>query len=188
MEFASFDEEYVRKLADGDPEVEKHFTDYFGSLLLIKLRARQLRSSHRIDDIRQEVFLRVLQAVRTGSGIRQPERFGAFVISVCNNVVNEDIRDGQRHPQPSEPMTDPIDAGADAESEFVNWERKNIVKQVLAELPAKDRKLLELSLQEVDKSEICKKLGVTDEYLRVLLHRAKARFKEVLLRITAATL
>jgi RNA polymerase sigma-70 factor (ECF subfamily) len=187
MDFASFDDDYIRKLAAGDPQVEEHFANYFGSLLLIKLR-NKLRSPQMIEEVRQETLLRVLLAVRRGPGIRHSERFGGFVNSVCENVMKEYIRGDQRHPQSPEPLSDPIDTSADAESEFLSWERKNIVKQVLAELAKKDRELLQMSLEELDRAEICKKMGVTDEYLRVLLHRAKRRFKEVLLKITAATI
>jgi RNA polymerase sigma-70 factor (ECF subfamily) len=50
-------------LKDGDPETERHFTTYFGDLLLIKLRAR-LRNTQTIEDIRQETFLRVLSTLK----------------------------------------------------------------------------------------------------------------------------
>ena len=48
----------------------------------------------------------------------------------------------------------------------------------LATLPAKERQLLEwLFFEERDKDEICRTLGIDRNYLRVLLHRAKQRFK-----------
>jgi hypothetical protein len=40
MEFASFDRDYVQKLAARDTEVERHFTSYFSDLLAIKLRTK----------------------------------------------------------------------------------------------------------------------------------------------------
>jgi DNA-directed RNA polymerase specialized sigma24 family protein len=63
VDLFSFDSTYVERLAAGDPAVVKHFCEYFGELVFIKLRSRQF-SSHAIDDIRQETFLRVFQALR----------------------------------------------------------------------------------------------------------------------------
>ena len=57
MEFFSFDESYLQRLRGGDFPTEQHFVDYFGQLLLIKLRSR-LRSPQTVDDIRQETFVR----------------------------------------------------------------------------------------------------------------------------------
>ena len=79
MEFFSFDAAYLERLAAGDPATERHFSEYFSELILIKLRARQY-TRNVIEDIRQETFLRVLQALRR-KGIREPERIGAFVNS-----------------------------------------------------------------------------------------------------------
>ncbi len=95
MQFHSFDEEYLRRLAAGDAAVERHFSSYFGELLSLKLRVR-IRSYQLIEDIRQETLLRVLQTVRK-KGVEHPERFGAFVSAVCNNVLLELVRGEMRH-------------------------------------------------------------------------------------------
>src|SRR5438132_13715485 len=85
----SFNEEYVRKLAAGDPDVQRHFISHFSSLLRIKLRTR-LRSPQLVEDVRQETFLRVLQAFRKQTGgLQNPERLGAFVNTTCDNVMFE---------------------------------------------------------------------------------------------------
>jgi DNA-directed RNA polymerase specialized sigma24 family protein len=48
-------------------------------------------------------------------------------------------------------------------------------------MPSADREILRLTLlEEEDRDEVCRKMGVNRGYLRVLLHRAKQRFKEVL--------
>jgi hypothetical protein len=48
---------------------------------------------------------------------------------------------------------------------------------VLAKLPAKDRNILRaVFFEQRDKDEVCAELGVSREYLRVLLHRAKQQF------------
>src|SRR6202008_1838581 len=76
LEFFPFDAGYVRRLTEGDAETERHFVCYFSPLLLIKLRQR-LRSHEQLEDLRQEVFLRVFRSLRQGTGLHCPERLGA---------------------------------------------------------------------------------------------------------------
>ena len=91
MELYSFDDAYVARLRARDRFTEEHFLRYFSELMLIKLR-RQLRTFQAIDDVRQEVFLRVLQTIRSENSVRDGRRLGSFVNSVCNNVVLEMYR------------------------------------------------------------------------------------------------
>ena len=55
------------------------------------------------------------------------------------------------------------------------------VERVLAMLPEKDRDLLkQVFWQERGRDEICRDFGVDRNYLRVLVHRAKSRVREIL--------
>ena len=61
---------------------------------------------------------------------------------------------------------------------LVTKQMKDRVRQVIEELPKKDRELLRaFFLEEKDKDEVCIKLGVDRDYFRVLLHRAKDKFR-----------
>lgn len=179
MERYSFDAEYVRLLQSGHPDTQRHFIRYFGDLLSIKLRSR-LRSPQLVEEARQETFLRVLTTLNRG-GLDQPERLGAFVNSVCNNVLFEFYRAESRTPNLPEDAPELPDNRPDPESRFVTRERKALVEKALDELSGKDRTLIrQVFLEERDKDEVCRDLQVDREYLRVLLHRAKARFRLVL--------
>jgi RNA polymerase sigma-70 factor, ECF subfamily len=183
LQRSSFDQEYVNRLRDGDPATEQHFTAYFGELLLIKLRAR-LRHAQAIEDVRQETFVRVLTTIKTKKNLQCPERLGAFVNSVSENVLLELYRKNsvQRVVELNE-RYDPPDRRLSAESEMVTEERRQQVRKVLDELPAKDRNLLRMIFYEdVEADDICKSFRVDRNYLRVLVHRAKARFRECLLK------
>jgi len=173
-----FDRAYLDRLASGDPDTEAHFTRYFGELLTIKLRSR-LRSAALVDDAKQETFLRVLRALRRPGGIQSPGGFGSFVNSVCNNVLFELYRaHGRTTPFDEDEGAEVADASADAESAVVLDEQRAHVRAVMATLPSKDRQLLQwLFLEERDKDEVCRELAIDRNYLRVLLHRAKARFR-----------
>lgn len=181
MQFHSFDEVYLEGLTSGDPETEQHFHKYFSELILIKLRARQY-TRQAIEDIRQETFLRVFQAVRRGT-IREAERLGAYVNSVCNNVTLEFGRAGSKLTYTDSGHDDVADERVDSERELVTRERQAAVREVLKELPAKHRQLLsEAFLEERSGEEIAARMGVDRNYLRVLLFRARAQFREAMKR------
>lgn len=174
VERQNFDANYLRALVDRNGETERHFAAYFGELLSIKLRARML-STHVIEDITQETFLRVLATIRRKGGLETPEALGSFVNSVCNNILLETYR-----ARPSAPGGPEERASDDpsAEAQLVHAEERARVRAVLSELPDKDRLLLRwIFFEDRDKGDVCKTLNVDREYLRVLVHRAKIRFR-----------
>lgn len=177
MEKQDFDAQYVSRLTEGDASVESHFTAYFGEFLQIKLRRRGWAAPE-IDDIRQETFLRVLQVLRQKQGLEHPERLGAFVNSVCNNIILESYKARARHPSIDLTENEPIDHTIDMDGSLLAEENKRLVRSILGELPEADRKLLKMVfLEEADRDTVCRIMKVDRSYLRVLLHRALARFK-----------
>jgi len=177
VEFFNFDETYFRRLQSRDPLTESHFVSYFSDLLHIKLRSR-LKSPQTVEDLKQETFVRVLAALRSEAGIRSPERLGAFVNSVCNNVLLEFYRSRSRTEQADENPPEPRDQTIDLDGMLVTKQTCEQVRQVLEQLPEKDRRLLRaLFLEEKEKNEICSEFRVDRDYLRVLVHRAKQSFR-----------
>src|ERR1700733_889304 len=179
LEFFVFDASYVERLRSGDAHIEGHFVDYFSELIRLKLRSR-LNSKEAIEDVRQETFMRVLALLRGESGLRQPDRLGSFVNSVGTHVLQEHYRSKKRRVATIDDETESTVAGREPSAlrllEAKDTER--VVRQILNELPERDRRLLQsVLLDERDKDEVCKEFGITREYLRVLLHRAKHSFK-----------
>lgn len=176
MEFFSFDEAYLKRLRERDFPTEQHFVAYFRKLLVIKLRSR-LRSSQAVDDIAQETFLRVFKAMQA-EGIRQPERLGAFVNSVCNNVLQEFYRSTNHGAALDDHVPEPVDKVMDLEGFLMTKQTREQVRKVLSQLGEKDRQLLRsIFLEEKEKDDVCREFGVDRNYLRVLLHRAKQSFR-----------
>lgn len=142
------------------------------------MRSR-LRSWELIDDIRQETFLRVLNFVRSDRSLDHPERLGAYVHSVCINVMMELLRASTRHPPIPENAHELVDKRVNTEGSVVTRERKELVREVMSELAEKDQQILRaVFLEETDKSEICHRFQIDRDYLRVLVYRAKTRFRE----------
>jgi RNA polymerase sigma-70 factor, ECF subfamily len=184
VQFHAFDRQYLEQLISGDFRTQEHFVSYFSELIRLKL-SKRMHSRSEVDDARQETFARVFAALRKPDGIREPERLGAFVNSVCNNVllehyrssahevVNDDEEAEANIPDPAMSVVDVI---------AYRQTQKN-VREILDELQEKDRRLIrEVFLEERDKDEVCREFGVDREYLRVLLHRAKKSFKSLYLK------
>lgn len=173
----NFDQPYIDALIEGSPAVVHHFTEYFGDLLFLKVRS-QVRSAQVREDIVQETFLRVISFLKRGH-LDHPERLGAFVYRVCDNITKEYFRkSGRDCPAPETPVDLP-DNRIDNEARLVTEERKRQVRKLLDSMSEKDGRLLRMVfLEDRDKEEVCREFNVDRNYLRVLLHRAKAKFRE----------
>lgn len=178
LQFHSFDADYLENLRAGDHRTQEHFVGYFTELLHLKLRSR-LNSPQAIEDVRQETFARVFAGLRKPGALRQPESLGAFVNTVCNNVLFEHYRASSRSESLDEDgAVQLVSTSADAHNLAVASQISVKVRQILLGLPSRDRSLLKaVFFDERDRDEICREFGVDREYLRVLLHRAKQDFK-----------
>jgi len=178
MELFAFDEAYLRRLIANDRMTTEHFASYFTELLRIKLRNRLLNVQD-IDDVLQETLVRVLAQLRqNGQLIQHPERLGAYVNAICNNVLAENYRNESRNRHVDWDTVEVTDPQSDIEETAFQKERQVSVYSVLRELSVKERAILCAHLlQEEDTEEICRMFGVDRDYLRVLLHRARVAFR-----------
>lgn len=187
MPWHEFDGDYVNRLIAGDPTTEAHFVEYFTEILECALRSR-VRQPDLRTDMRQETFVRVLNALRNKHSLEHPERLGGFVLSVGRNVYRELLRKDGRFtglPESESGAPDPRD---NPEGLLVSAERKAIVRRILDKLSPKDRALLsDVMIEGMSKDDACQKHGVTRDYLRVLLFRARQRFRTELERSMVKT-
>jgi RNA polymerase sigma-70 factor (ECF subfamily) len=148
--------------------------------LRLKLRYKVLyhlgRGCADVDDLVQESLVRFFRAEQRKL-IRNTEEFGAFLNGVCRNVILEYRRRRRREPplDPDVPIPDP---GVRPDADI--FEMRNAIDNGLAELAERDRGILRaLYLEGREKEEICREWGMTDAQFRVVLFRAKERFRRV---------
>lgn len=178
VDFYSFDEDYLRRLGAHDPATEAHFIAYFSERLRITLRARGVDATT-IEDVRQETFCRVWIAVQSGN-VNNARGFGAYVHSVCKNVLSESRRVEIRNQHDPLESTDVADHQLGLEELLQRRENGGLVRAILAELPERDRHLLQARFfEDRNNDEVCDDFGVDRDYLRVLFHRAINRFGEL---------
>jgi RNA polymerase sigma-70 factor (ECF subfamily) len=174
MDRFAFDDDYVRRLREHGARTEQHFHDYFRPRLYSRLRNR-LRSLADIDEVRQETFRRVLTMIYDNK-LRDGRTLPGFVFTVCDNIVLELYRKNARTEPLDEHHPEPLDDG-DAEGAMITAEKQQAVRRVLDEIKPGDAAILRALMEELPREEICRKFGVSNNYLRVLLHRARKHFR-----------
>jgi RNA polymerase sigma-70 factor, ECF subfamily len=175
-----FDEDYLSALRNSDPVAEDRLISHFSRPVRMKLRGC-LRSPELAQDAQQETFMRVLVYFRSGKTLDHPASLPRFIYTVSHNVALELLRAHTRQDQWSEDAPEPADFAPDPESRAAAAERQQIVRRLLEELSEKDRQLLcRVSLEGEDKDLVCREFHVDRQYLRVLLYRARLRFKALL--------
>ena len=127
-----------------------------------------------VDDLVQESLARFLRAEQKGQ-IRNTEEFGAFLNGVCRNVILEYRRRSRREPVLGDDVSVP-EQGVRPEADIIDM--RDAIDTGLAELAERDRMILRcLYLEGKEKEEICREWHMTDSQFRVVLFRAKERFR-----------
>jgi RNA polymerase sigma-70 factor (ECF subfamily) len=179
-----FDETYLQALKEGDPQVANHLLYLFDGKVRMRLRMR-LHSPETVEDATQETLLRILTYFRTGKTLRAPCTLPSFVNAVCMNVSLEMLRAGSHQRNLPDTIPDPVDFRDDPECSALARERRQIVRRALCDLREKDQRLLHrVFLEEADKDQVCREFKTNRGQLRVLLHRARLRFKAALQKST----
>jgi RNA polymerase sigma-70 factor, ECF subfamily len=154
------------------------FSESFLERVRLKLRYKVLyhvgHGCPDVDDLVQESITRFLRAEQNHK-IRNTEEFGAFLNGVCRNVILEYRRNMKREPVLDQDASIP-DAGVRPEADIL--EMRDAIDSSLSELAERDRMVLRsLYLEGKDKDEICRDWKMTDAQFRVVLFRAKERFR-----------
>jgi len=129
-----------------------------------------------VDDIVQEVLTRFMLAAREEK-IHHPAAVGAFLNGICRNVISEYRRRNMRDEPMPEVVPEPPSKGIPEADLF---ELRQAIAQGLEQLSERDRTVLRgFYLEEKSKEEILKQTGMSDENFRVVLCRAKERFRTI---------
>lgn len=173
----SFDEHYITGLLEGDPEIEKHFAAHFSRELDHWLQAR-VRTAAAVEDVRQETLRRVLQTMHHGRFLQRPKHLPCFVYGVCRKVLLEHWRKTARF-FPQDDVGESSDNSFDPEQAASAAENVCRLRTAMLALPPDSRRLLSMIyLEERDRAEVSRSIGVDQGYLRVMIHRALRRLRD----------
>jgi RNA polymerase sigma-70 factor, ECF subfamily len=136
---------------------------------------RQLGSQD-LEDRLHETFLIVISAIRAGR-VRQPERIMGFVRTVAQRQIAAHIELAVRHRRTEgelAPGLDVADEKCTPEQMAIIRQKAEIMALVLADMPAKQREILQrYYLREESPEHICQEMLLTETQFRLAKSRAK---------------
>jgi len=167
---AQFDDRYVTLLRNRDEATAEHFANHFSRVLDAKLASR-LRNPSLAQDIRQETLRRVLEAVGRRNALRNSSCLESFVHRVCRNVLLEHWRKTGKVACGNQ--LDPPDHGVAPEEALQRWQNGVSLRKALSHMPEREGQVIKLLyLEELDCSDVSRRMGVTRDHLRVVAFRA----------------
>ena len=136
---------------------------------------RRLGSKEAAEDATSQVFAKALTSLphyRHGS-------FAGWLFAIAHNVVADGYRRAARRPQrPLDAVGDPPDDGPSPEELALAADERRSVHALLAELPADQRRVIELRLAGLTGAEIAAALQRSVPAVKMLQLRAMTRLRE----------
>jgi RNA polymerase sigma-70 factor (ECF subfamily) len=157
--------------------IAKHYT---GLRLLIQ---RRVGDAEVAADILNQAACTAWEKWQTGQ-VRRPEEIGGYIFQVAMNLLRNHRRSiAERADRRVDPeVLGHLPGNADATDRWLEKKIAARVKRMLQELNSpRDREILvRFYLREEEKEAICRDLGLEADQFDKVLHRARARLRELL--------
>ena len=173
--------ELVSRIRAGDQQAEVELIECY-NLVVMSIIRREVGDAALVDDLYQESFCIILEKVRRGD-VREAEKLSGFVCGVARNqVIRHFQRTARQRDLAETDDADSISHPAPNQLEkLLQREKADIARQILKEM-TNDRDiqvLFRFYLAEHDKNQICADLGLTSMQFNLVIHRARARYREL---------
>ncbi len=140
--------------------------------------ARRVRDQADVDDVIQEVFVRIQRAL---GSLRDEQRFGPWVYQITRSAVIDHLRSAARRPNPTgaaptlEHPTDDLDPGA------IEQEVARYATFFIAMLPSPYREALTLTeLEGMTQKEASRMLGISLSGMKSRVQRGRQKLRAAL--------
>jgi RNA polymerase sigma-70 factor (ECF subfamily) len=194
------DYELVQRLLRGDEAAFRSLVHELQPLLL-RLAQTVVRSAAIAEEVVQDTWLAVLQGLTKFAGRSSLKTW--IVRILFNRARTRAVREVRSLPLSALAADDELCPSIDAFAQDGSWssapvafpeaaspellladaEARTLVEEAIAELPEQQRLVIELhDVAELDASEVCQLLNLSDANQRVLLHRARHKVRAALLK------
>ena len=172
------DAELVKSAAGGD---DRAFTELVArhKRRVFRLAARFTRSEHELDDLCQEIFLKVYENLRQFRGDAPFEHWvSRIAVRTCYDALRKQRHDKRHFPLDELPF-EPHDRRID--DQLAAAEARNVVMWGVAQLKAEERLVITLmELEEKSVKEIAGLTGWTEVNVKVRAWRARKALQRIL--------
>jgi len=143
---------------------------------------RYVRDASTVDDVFQEVSIKVLRRLDT---VREPAALRGWLFQLARNACLDHLRREDRRSAASQTALAEHsargDLGRNPSEQFLSTERIDAVRRALARLPESQREVIRLRIEDgLDHLAISKHLGISRQAVEVRLCRGRAALKEQL--------
>ncbi len=142
--------------------------------------ARRVRAEVDVDDVVQEVFLRLQRGL---AGLRDDQRFGPWVYQIARNAIADHRRSAARHPVKDPDATEEAAAPGEAEADDDGRVEKMLsayVAPFVAMLPSPYREALTLTeLEGLTQKDAAAMLGISVSGMKSRVQRGRKMLRKV---------
>lgn len=169
----------VARIAAGDRAAEREFVRSYERGVRALVRRHCRPNDPIVDDLAQEVLTRVLERLRAGA-IRDAAALPAYVQATIVYTTSAEYR--SRRPTESAALIDELPGDENPAERASSNELAVLLRKLLEQLPvARDREILvRFYLDEQDKDDVCRQLGIDASHFHRVVFRARERFRHLL--------
>ena len=167
-------EALVNLAATGDRRAESILCRRFAPAVRTFWR-RRLKGDA-VDEASQDVFLRLVQALRSGA-VNDPVRVGGFVLGICRNLARERARSQERRQELWEQFGSAL-ASLEDEPERARYQLAQL-EDCLSQMTQRSRDVIRHSFLDAHSAaEIAARMALSEGNVRVVRHRALDSLRE----------
>lgn len=145
---------------------------------LFRLALRITQNRVEAEDVVQETLIKVWKRRDDWGTIESIE---AFCLTICRNLALDKQRHLDNHVQSLDGTIDPTDYShsANPEEQIVQRDRVRLVRQLIDQLPEKQRSCMQLrDMEGKSYRDIAAIMGITEEQVKVNIFRARQTVRE----------
>lgn len=164
----------VNLAATGDRRAEAALCRKFAPAVRTFWRRRMKGDA--VDELSQEVFLRFVQALRSGA-VTDPARTGGFILGICRNLAREGARTQERRAELFAQFGSAL-ASMDDEPELARYQLAQL-EDCLSQITQRSRDVIRRAFIEGESAaEIAASMSLTEGNVRVVRHRTLETLRE----------